>query len=64
MRERIAEGDIVVYSVQTHLEVGRVARIAKQQDIYHIVPLGNNSHAKKRRSSEILSLKKINQLVE
>ena len=64
MRERIAEGDIVVYSVQTHLEVGRVARIVKEQDIYHIVPLDNNNYAKKRRSSELLSLKRINQLVE
>lgn len=64
MRERIAEGDIVVYTVQTHLEVGRVARIAKEKDAYHIVPLDNNHYAKKRKSSELLSLKRINQLVE
>lgn len=64
MKERIEEGDIVVYSVKTHLEVGRVARIVKEQDIYHIVPLDKNNYAKKRRSSEVLSLKKITQLVE
>jgi len=64
MRERILEGDIVVYAVQTHLEVGRVARISKEQDIYHIVPLDNSNYAKKRRSSELLSLKRINNLVE
>lgn len=64
MRERIVEGDIVVYAVQTHLEVGRVARIVREKDAYHIVPLDDNHYAKKRKSSELLSLKRINQLVE
>ena len=64
MKERIEEGDVVVYVVQTHLEVGRVARIVREKDAYHIVPIDNNHYAKKRKSSELLSLKRINALVQ
>lgn len=63
MKYKIEEGDIVLYITMQRIEVGRVARIVRDSDKYHIVPLERGHFAKKRKYSELLPFKKIQDII-
>ena len=64
MKQDIKEGDIVVYYTNRRLELGKVSRIDKWLNYYHIVPLTKSSYIKKRKYSELLSLEKIQSIIK
>jgi len=62
MKDKIEVGDIVVYITMARVEAGRVARIAREEDMYKIVPLEVGHNVKKRKKSELISLRRLNEI--
>lgn len=66
MRDTVNVGDIVCYSANNKVSIGRVVRVAVGGHEFVIVPIfgGSGTYTKVRKSSEIVTAKRLIRLAE